>query len=76
MSAPSVLAYPGLKWLEVHVDSFTGMMHARVTYNQHVDRFSMAEKAIGRSGELLIREAYFRRAQLMAVDKVAKELEK
>lgn len=75
MSVPSSLVYPGLKWLEVSHDSFTGMVHVKVRYNGYSSTFSMAEGTLSERGEALIKEAYFRRAQLMAVEKIAKELE-
>lgn len=73
MSASSSLLW--LEWLEISHDSFTGTVHVKVRYNGYSSTFSMAEGALGERGEALLKEAYLCRAQLIAVEKIAKELE-
>ena len=70
------LSYPGLPWLSVYRNPFSTEVHVALRFNDYTDAFTMEENAIGENGNLLIKEAYFRRAKLMAIDKIAKELEK
>jgi hypothetical protein len=76
VSAVSHLTYPGLKWLTVTVVIAARQVHARIEHAGYSDEFAMHEDAIGAGGEKLLKEAYLRRAKLMAVAKIAKELEK
>lgn len=74
------LEYPGLDWLTITTDVLTGIVTARVklVHSQHdvyEDRFEMKYEDIGVNGTALLAEAYRRRAKLMVVAKVAKEMQ-
>jgi hypothetical protein len=70
------LSYPGLSWLSVSRDVYKFEVWVTVRFNDYTDAFIMSEDAIGENGSLLIKEAYLRRAKLIAVSQIAKELEK
>ena len=70
------LSYPGLSWLSVSRDVHKFEVWVTVRFNDYTDAFIMNEDAIGEHGSLLIKEAYLRRAKLIAVSQIAKELEK
>lgn len=65
-----------MSWLEVQHDLYKFEVHAHIKHNGYTDSFTMHESAIGVNGKDLLKEAYLRRAQLIAVEKIAKELEK
>lgn len=73
-----MLSYPGLPWINIHHDLREFKVHVRVEFLGHFDTFTMDDSvtAIGVHGANLLKEAYFRRAQLMVAHKIAKELEK
>jgi hypothetical protein len=70
------LSYPGLPWLTVYRDPLKFEVHVSLRFNDYTDTFIMNEDNIGEKGNLLLKEAYQRRAQLMVAYKIAKELEK
>lgn len=78
------LEYPGLDWLTITTDVLTGIVIARVklVHSQpmalddvYEDCFEMKYEDIGVNGTALLAEAYRRRAKLMVVAKVAKEMQ-
>jgi hypothetical protein len=70
------LSYPGIPWLTVYRDAIKFEIHVHIRFHHYTDTFTMNEDDIGEKGHLLLKEAYQRRAQLMVVYKIAKELEK
>jgi hypothetical protein len=70
----SALDWPGLSWLRVQHDLATFHVHVEVSLGKYTDTFTMHDSAIGVNGADLLKEAYLRRAQLMVVSKIAKEL--
>jgi hypothetical protein len=70
------LSYPGLPWLSVSRDVHKFEVWVTVRFNDYIDAFIMSEDAIGENGSLLIKEAYLRRARLIAVARIAEGLEK
>lgn len=74
MSTASLLHVFALKWLDLWIDHQAGAVHAHVRHGKYTDDFEMGQDDVGVNYSLLLKEAYFRRAQLMVVEKIAKEL--
>ena len=70
------LSYPGLSWLSVQRDVHKFEVQVSIRHEGYLDSFTMDESAIGVNGKDLLKEAYLRRAKLIAIEKIAKELEK
>ena len=65
-----------MPWLSVSRDVHKFEVWVTVRFNDYIDAFIMSEDAIGENGSLLIKEAYLRRARLIAVARIAEGLEK
>jgi hypothetical protein len=70
------LSYPGLPWLSVQHGVCKFEVQVSIRHAGYLDSFTMDESAIGVNGKNLLKEAYLRRAKLIVIEKIAKELEK